>query len=546
VPDGLDGSAVPDGDLVRLARDGDQVAFRLLVERHQRMVLARARQLCANPSDADDIMQESFLHAFIALDQLRDPDRFAGWLAGITRNLCRNLRRRGQLTLVPDWPEPLHPAADGLPSAEDLDRAEALRDAVADLPAGQRRAVTLHYYADLPPAQIAEPAGAARVALHKARLRLRAYLTKHRPDLVPAASGRTRMTTVRIRRVERRVPPGPLPDSVPTDVLTLADDAGHRELPIWLLAHDGDRLSQVAGPAAAGREHAAATARTADELTGRLLRAAGASVSCVDIDELGPGVTAARIELASPAGNRHVTARLGEGLAIAATAGAPIRVADSVMDRLALPAGTSVPGSLPAPTAAVLRPSVRPRYEPRNTRFADGLQGWLLGGSFAEHASQSHWDDYTCAAEHGIAMLSAAVPRPAGFAFLAQEIFADDYVGTTVAFRGQFRAQFGGQGTAGAATTVRAGLFLRVRRGRDIGSGRDVRGPLTEDAVLSDPGNHIATIAGGPDWSWHEVTARVPGDCTTVMFGIFLAGPGRIELRDPELTTSTEVTRLSE
>ena len=38
----------------------------------------------------------------------------------------------------------------GLPSAEDLDRAEALRAAVADLPAGQRRAVELCYYADLP------------------------------------------------------------------------------------------------------------------------------------------------------------------------------------------------------------------------------------------------------------------------------------------------------------------------------------------------------------------------------------------------------------
>jgi len=236
---------VPDADLVRLAREGDPVAFRLLVERYQPMVRARAGRLCANPSDVDDVVQESFLRAFIALDQLRDPDRFAGWLAGVVLNVCRGLRRRQQLTLVPDWPEPLHPAAaDGLPSAEDLDRAEALGAAVADLPAGQRRAVTLHYYAGLPPAQIAEPAGAARVSLHRARLRLRAYLTKHRPDLVPVASGRTSMITVRIARVERRVPSGPLPDDVPTDVVMLADEAGGRELPIWLLAQDGDRLAE--------------------------------------------------------------------------------------------------------------------------------------------------------------------------------------------------------------------------------------------------------------------------------------------------------------
>jgi RNA polymerase sigma-70 factor, ECF subfamily len=531
-----DGGELPDGDLVRLARDEDTVAFRLLVERYQPMVRARASRLCANPSDVDDVVQESFLRALIALDQLRDPDRFAGWLAGVVLNVCRGLRRH-QLTLVPDWPEPLHPAAgDGLPSAEDLDRAEALRAAVADLPAGQRRAVTLHYYAGLPPTKIAETAGAARVSLHKARLRLRAYLTQHRPDLVPAASRRTRMTTVRIARVERRVPPGPVPIGHPTDVVVLADDGGRRELPVWLLADDGDRLSDAAGPPVAGPGHAAAaTARTADELTGRLLRAAGASVTGVDIDELGPGVTAARIELAGPAGTRHVTARLGEGLAIAATAGTPVRVSDAVMDRLAVPAGSSSPGPLPAPTAAVLRPGARPRYEPRNMRFADGLEGWLLGGNFAEHASESHWHDYTCAAEHGTAVLSSAVPQPAGFAFLAQEMFADDYLGAVLVFRGRLWTE----DTAGAAAASRAGLFFRVRRGRDIGSGRDIRGPLTEEAVLADPSNHIVTITGSRDWTRHEVTARVPDDCTTVVFGVFLAGPGRIELRDAELTRTT-------
>ena len=83
-----------DGDLVRLARDGDPVAFRLLVERHQPMARARARRLGANPSDVDDIVQESFLQAFVALDRLRDPDRFASWLAGIVHNVSRVLARR--------------------------------------------------------------------------------------------------------------------------------------------------------------------------------------------------------------------------------------------------------------------------------------------------------------------------------------------------------------------------------------------------------------------------------------------------------------------
>jgi len=103
-----------------------------------------------------------------------------------------------------------------------------------------------------------------------------------------------------------------------------------------------------------------------------------------------------------------------------------------------------------------------------------------------------------------------------------------------IVFRGQFRVS----GAAGAETASRAGLFIRVRR-QDTGSERDIRRPLTEDAVLADPGNHIVTIAGGRDWTRHEVTARVPDDCDTVVFGIFLAGPGRIELRDAELTRAT-------
>ena len=125
-----------DGDLARLARGGDHAAFRLLVERHQAMVRARARQLSPDPGDVDDIVQESFLQAFLALDRLRDPDRFAGWLAGIVFNVCRSVHRRAPVTLLADWPEPLHPTSSyGLPSPEDLDRADALRTAVAGLPA---------------------------------------------------------------------------------------------------------------------------------------------------------------------------------------------------------------------------------------------------------------------------------------------------------------------------------------------------------------------------------------------------------------------------
>jgi hypothetical protein len=158
--------------------------------------------------------------------------------------------------------------------------------------------------------------------------------------------------------------------------------------------------------------------------------------------------------------------------------------------------------------------------------LADGLDGWFLSGSFTEHASHSHWQDYSCAAEQGTAVLSSAVPKPVGFAFLAQEIYADDYRGTAVTFSAEFRTD----DPAGTATAGRAGLFLRANREWDI------RGPLTESAVLADPNNTIVPIAANRDWTRHEVTAQVPDDADLVVFGIFLAAPGRIELRHPNLT----------
>ena len=523
---------ISDGDLVRLARGGDAVAFRLLVERHLPMARARARRLCANPSDVDDIVQESFLQAFLALDRLRDPDRFPGWLAGIVLNASRALRRGPQVALLPDWPEPLHPAAtDGQPSAEDLDRADALRSAVASLPAGQRHAVALHYYADLPAGQAGGSPGAARASLHKARLRLRDYLTEHRPDL--ASGRRTPMTAVRIARVQRRIPPGPIPDRDHTHVLVLADDAGHRELPVLLLWHDGVRISAALeqssehGNTATSRD-AGAKASTAEELTRQLLHAAGARMTGVDIDELGPGVPVARIGLTGPAGSGNVTARLPDGLAIAVTAGTPVRVADAVMDRLAVPASPgTVPGlSAPAPDRAAGEPSPRrPRYEPRNMTFAEGLSGWLLDGSFRQHP-EDHWKDYAAAADNGTAVLHAATPDPAGFAILAQLMWADDYRGSVVKFRGRLR---------GGGDAALAGLFVRV----ETESGPGLGNPLNLDDALADAGTTSSTAAAAPNWTQHEVTAHVPGDCRIVMFGVFLAGSGRIELRDPELARGT-------
>ena len=504
----------PDDELVRLAQAGELAAFRLLVERYQPAARAKASRHCPDPNDIDDSVQESFLQAFLGLDRLRDPERFAGWLGGIVVNVCRAQRRRAPVTLLADWPEQLHPvSADGLPSADDLDRAQVLRRAVAELPEGQRQAVTLYYYADLPAGQIGRSAGAAKTSLHKARQRLREHITAHRPDLIPAAPRRTVMTAVRIAHADPR--PGDQGDgsfAVNEILVVLADDAGHRAVPVWLNASDGGSLWRLLSPDAAE----AALERVPEQLTSRLLQAADTTVTGVDIDELGPGVTAARISLAGQAGTRQVTARLADGLSLAAAAAAPVRVADTVMDQLAVPAdGDNLLAAFPPAERAGRIRRMRPRHEPANLGFTSGLHGWELTGSYLHDISDSHRQDYSCTVEDHTAVLRSAVPDPHGFAALRQTLFTEDYRGATIVFRGELRA---------TDVADQAGLFLRVSSG-PVRARRD------------DPANHTADLTGSDGWSTQELTAEVPDEESLIIhLGVFLIGRGQIELRNAELS----------
>ena len=60
-------------------------------------------------------------------------------------------------------------------------------------------------------------------------------------------------------------------------------------------------------------------------------------------------------------------------------------------------------------------------------------------------------------------------------------------------------------------------------------------------APLLDHGSSL-TAPGSSDWTWHEVTMPVPGDAGVIRFGISLAGRGRIELRDAELSAARPET----
>jgi hypothetical protein len=352
------------------------------------------------------------------------------------------------------------------------------------------------------------------------------------------------MTTVRIAHAEPR--PGDLGNGrvlILGFLVVLADDAGHRVLPLWLRGQPGadslwGLLDRPPGDTA--------TAEAPEDLTARLLRAAGARVTGVDIDAsaaeapggfLDPDAATTRIELATDSVIRNAPSRLTLALALAAAAGAPVRVADAVMDRLAVPVdGDDLlapfldfePPPDPRleakarrtggrPLRAVRIAARRPRFEPRNMDFADGLDRWdLERGVLGDTDQTSHLTDYQVTAGDGSAALSAAVPQPRGGAALVQTIFADDYRNATVTFSADVRADPG---------TRRAGLRVEILE----------QGWVAELSAALD---HDVTAPAGRDWARCHAAVPVPEDADMLRFGVFLTGPGVIQLRNPDLVAA--------
>jgi RNA polymerase sigma factor (sigma-70 family) len=74
--------------LVSAARDGDPSAWRALVDRHDRLILAVCRAHRLSRHDAEDVRQTTWLRAVEHLVHVQDPERVGAWLATVARREC--------------------------------------------------------------------------------------------------------------------------------------------------------------------------------------------------------------------------------------------------------------------------------------------------------------------------------------------------------------------------------------------------------------------------------------------------------------------------
>lgn len=85
---------LPDDILVAEAMGGDSQSFEVLILRYQRRILAVARRITRSPTDAEDIAQQTFIKAFVALSRFEGRSSFSTWLTTIAINEARMWKRK--------------------------------------------------------------------------------------------------------------------------------------------------------------------------------------------------------------------------------------------------------------------------------------------------------------------------------------------------------------------------------------------------------------------------------------------------------------------
>ena len=171
---------------------GDMAAFDTLYGRHRRALYAFiARLLTGRDSAVDDVFQEAWLAVARSRATYRPTAKFRTWLFQIARNRTIDLLRErrpalaSELTALADDADPFDSIADPAAISPDAaidraDKAAAIAQALAALPAVQREAFLLREHGDMPLEDIARVTG---VNVETAKSRLRYAVAKLRAAL---------------------------------------------------------------------------------------------------------------------------------------------------------------------------------------------------------------------------------------------------------------------------------------------------------------------------------------------------------------------------
>jgi len=172
-----------DYKLARAVANGNVNALGELYQRHYRQVYAVCLGMMRNPTDAEDLTQDVFVHLVRKIGSFRGESRFSTWLHRLTVNLVlmhmRRPVRREQTTDDYDNVQPMVPRQKDRAPVQIIDRI-ALQLAVGQLPRGCRAVFVLFAIAGYKHDEIAKllgcSEGTSKSQLHRARVKLKKIL----------------------------------------------------------------------------------------------------------------------------------------------------------------------------------------------------------------------------------------------------------------------------------------------------------------------------------------------------------------------------------
>jgi len=171
-----------DGGLIARCQQGDEQAFRELVDRYKNLVFAVLSRSASDPARVEDLAQEVFLRIHRGLPYFRGEAKLTTWIYRIVLNLLsqESERLRGAREVALDIEIPAHePQADDR-AWRDLELRDRLDKALARLSPSYRLLVAGHYLEGVKYEDLAEalgiPVGTVKTHLHRAKKQLLAML----------------------------------------------------------------------------------------------------------------------------------------------------------------------------------------------------------------------------------------------------------------------------------------------------------------------------------------------------------------------------------
>ena len=182
-----------DVQLIQRILSGDEAAFGVLVEKHQKSVHALAWRKVGDFHDAEEITQDTFLQVYKKLSTLKDPYKFAGWLYVIANRLCIDWIRKKNLATQSLEDTPVediekasytHHVSEQSETAISEHRREIVKKLLSKLPESERTVMTLHYLGEMTVKEISRFLGVSASAIHNRLYRARKRLQAEEASLV--------------------------------------------------------------------------------------------------------------------------------------------------------------------------------------------------------------------------------------------------------------------------------------------------------------------------------------------------------------------------